>query len=296
MSPPQSAGATLTRVGAHLVEHVDTGSGPALLALHGGMGGYDQSWLLARALLADVTHHRVVAVSRPGYLRTPLGAGESAEAQADLFARLLDALRIERTSIAAVSAGGAPALQFALRHPDRCERIVLVSAVTGRLDVNSNIERRMRVMRAVARIPGLPWLVRHKLTRDPQGAANRAVRNPSVRERLLADPEAMRLLHELQMSVTRDLPRRLPGTRNDTRRLSELVDLPVASIRVPILAIHGTDDDIVPYTHAERLASQCSTAKLLGIEKGEHIVLFTHVSSIRSAVQAALAPVRGSTG
>jgi pimeloyl-ACP methyl ester carboxylesterase len=283
--------ATLTRVGAHAIEHIDTGSGPALLAVHGGMGGYDQSWLLARALLADVTRHRVVAVSRPGYLRTPLSAGESAEEQADLFARLLDALRIERTSVAAVSAGGAPALQFALRHPDRCQAMVLVSAVTGRLENNPEIERRMRIMGAMARVPGLPWLVRRKVMRDPRAGAYRSVRNPTIRERLLADSEATRLLHELQVSVTRDLRRRLPGTLNDTRRLSELPEIPAADIRVPILVIHGTDDDVVPYVHAQRLAANCPTAKLLGIEGAEHVVVFTHVSTIRGAVESSVRTV-----
>jgi pimeloyl-ACP methyl ester carboxylesterase len=248
------------------------------------MGGYDQSWLLARALLADVANHRVVAISRPGYLRTPLAAGESPQEQADLCARLLDTLRIDRAMIAAVSAGGAPALQFALRHRDRCQGLVLVSAVTGRLVTHPSIQRRMRVMRAIAHIPGFAWLIRRKIRRDPNAAASRSIRDPSIRARTLADPEAAAMLQELQIGVTHDMGRRLRGTFNDTRRLAALSGIPLGDIRTPTLAIHGRDDDVVPYEHAERLANAGSVVKLTGIEGGGHLVLFTHLSAIRAAV------------
>lgn len=275
----------MTRVGAHTVEHIDSGTGPALLALHGGMGGYDQSWLLARALLANVASHRVLAVSRPGYLRTSLAAGESAEEQADLFARLLDTLRIDRVLVGAVSAGGAPALQFALRHRDRCRGLVLVSAVTGQLEVNSKVEKRLRAMRAIARVPGIPWLIRRRVTRDPNAAASRSIPDPVIRDRTLADTEAGSMLQELQVSVTRDLSRRLPGTFNDTRRLGELASIPLAEVRVPVLAIHGKADDVVPYSHAELLAASSPSAEVLGIDGAGHVVLFTHLATVRKSVQ-----------
>ena len=57
----------VTRTARGEVTHTDTGSGPALLALHGAMGGADQSWLLAEALFADGGAHRTIGVARPGY-------------------------------------------------------------------------------------------------------------------------------------------------------------------------------------------------------------------------------------
>jgi pimeloyl-ACP methyl ester carboxylesterase len=70
------------------------GEGPVVLSSHGGIGGVDQ----ARVMLGwlDPTHYRLLSVSRPGYLNTPLASGQSFEEQADLFAALLDALGIER--------------------------------------------------------------------------------------------------------------------------------------------------------------------------------------------------------
>ena len=50
------------------IEYVCQGSGQPVLALHGGMSGYDQGLILARALFDEAAEARVIAVSRPGYL------------------------------------------------------------------------------------------------------------------------------------------------------------------------------------------------------------------------------------
>ena len=108
---------SISRTSHGPVEYTSTGEGPAVLALHGGMGGYDQGLILARAALNDTGHFHVISVSRPGYLNTPLRSGETPEEQADMFAYLLDRLGVERSFVIAVSAGGPSALQFARRYP-----------------------------------------------------------------------------------------------------------------------------------------------------------------------------------
>src|SRR6185503_12072375 len=69
---------------------------------------------------------RVIAMSRFGYLRTPLPADASPAAQADAHACLLDALKISRAAVIGASAGAPSSMQFALRHPDRCSALVLL--------------------------------------------------------------------------------------------------------------------------------------------------------------------------
>ncbi len=66
------------------VEYAVFAEGPAVIALHGAMGGYDQGLILARTI--GPPGYRYVAVSRPGYLGTPLTGGRSSEEQADLCA------------------------------------------------------------------------------------------------------------------------------------------------------------------------------------------------------------------
>lgn len=142
-----------TQTTAGPVEHTDSGTGPVLLPLHGGLGGYDQSWLLARALLRNMADRRVLGLSRPGYLGTAQSLGRTPEAQADLYSNLLDALGIERALVAAVSAGGPSAIQFALRHPDRCAGLILVSTATGPLETAADFLARLRKMAWISRVP-----------------------------------------------------------------------------------------------------------------------------------------------
>ncbi len=108
LRPPASA--IQTALG--LVEYASYGQGPAVIALHGGMGGLDQSLMLAKAAVS-APDYRIIAVSRPGYHGTPLASGKTPEMQAGLCAALLDKLGIEKAAVIAISAGGLCALQFA---------------------------------------------------------------------------------------------------------------------------------------------------------------------------------------
>jgi pimeloyl-ACP methyl ester carboxylesterase len=69
---------------------------------------------------------RVIAMSRFGYLRTPMPADASAAAQADAHVCLLDALGIRQAAVIGGSAGAPSALQMAIRHPDRVTALVLL--------------------------------------------------------------------------------------------------------------------------------------------------------------------------
>jgi alpha-beta hydrolase superfamily lysophospholipase len=44
----------------------------------------------------------------------------------------------------------------------------------------------------------------------------------------------------------------------------------IVHVRVPVLILHGSDDDVVPVEHARRLAEQAPRAELVIIEEGAH--------------------------
>jgi 2-hydroxy-6-oxonona-2,4-dienedioate hydrolase len=71
------------------IEYQEAGAGVPLLAVHGSGGGHDQGMAFAGALATQGI--RVIAMSRFGYLRTPMPADASAAAQADAHVCLLDA-------------------------------------------------------------------------------------------------------------------------------------------------------------------------------------------------------------
>lgn len=106
------------------IEYQEAGTGVPLLAVHGSGGGYDQGMAFAGTLAHQGI--RVIAMSRFGYLRTPMPADASAVAQADAHVCLLDALGIHHAAFMGGSAGAPSALQMAIRHPDRVSALVLL--------------------------------------------------------------------------------------------------------------------------------------------------------------------------
>lgn len=119
-----SNGSQIVETPCGSIEYAIAGNGPAVLVVHGAGGGFDQGLDLTQALVQR--GWRVIAMSRFGYLRTPLPTDASPAAQADAHACLLDALNIQRAAVLGFSAGGPSSMQFALRYPERTAALALL--------------------------------------------------------------------------------------------------------------------------------------------------------------------------
>lgn len=113
------------------------GEGPALVLVMGI--GYDSSlWTLAQ-VPALSTQFRVVLVDNRDAGRSSKASHPYSIADmADDIAGLLDALGIQKTHLLGLSMGGMIALEFALRHEDRLDRLVL--AGTGAAPARSAVD------------------------------------------------------------------------------------------------------------------------------------------------------------
>jgi pimeloyl-ACP methyl ester carboxylesterase len=263
------------------MEYSIDGSGPAVLLIHGAMGGLDQSVLLGRAALGEAAFQRI-AVSRPGYLGTPLSEGASPELQADACAALLDQLRVEQVAVIAISGGGQCALQFALRHPGRTRCLALISACSA--PIREPIPVRFHLMRWIARSRHLSAWMRRSALRAPEQSAARSVADPTVLARTIAHPEAWPLWLALQASTLDRMGERMPGTVNDIRESRRPFDYPLESLRPRTLIIHGSADRMAPPDQARALAWRAPRAQLVEVPGGEHVTLFTHLDLVREAV------------
>ncbi len=268
------------------VQYATYGQGPVLLSLHGAMGGFDQGLVLARVTGADAGM-RVVAPSRPGYRGTPLSSGATPEAQADLYAALLDRLQVDRTTVIAVSGGGASALAFALRHPRRCRALILVSTCAVRNPMP--IPLGFRVMTGLARWPGFVRFMRDRALRDPEKRLARSFPDAGQQQQLLSDPVAWPLYNDLRREMFTEMAARLPGTANDIQ-VTRTREFPLEQVQVPTLVIHGTRDPLLDYErHGLQLAQRIPGARLLTLEEGGHAALFSHRQQVADAVQRFLA-------
>jgi pimeloyl-ACP methyl ester carboxylesterase len=263
------AGSRVAPIARGAVEYAIQGDGPAVLVSHGTPGGYDQGLLVARLLGSQ--RFRFVAVSRPGYLGTPLDVGPTPEQQADAFAALLDALAIDRTAVIGLSGGGPSALQFALRHPRRCWAVVLVSAITRR--------------RPASERP-LLWKFLHSvvLTSDFGGWLLRVPSRASRQlGRLLRLPAQQASAAEVVDTI---VPESLRGAghRNDSAQFGMLPVYPLEAITAPALVVHGTADWPVPFAHAEFAARGIRGCELIAVTGAGHGVLFRRQGDVRARI------------
>lgn len=112
------------------LHHQIQGEGPPLVLLHGAFMTIETNWSTSLGELAR--SNKVIAVELQGHGRTAdRDSGLSYETMADDVAGLLDRLGVRKANVMGYSMGGNVALQLALRHPDRVERIVAVSAAAS---------------------------------------------------------------------------------------------------------------------------------------------------------------------
>jgi pimeloyl-ACP methyl ester carboxylesterase len=252
-----------------------TGSGPAVLLLHGQPGAAADWTAVATELAADFT---VVAPDRPGYGRTGGDAGGFA-VNADAAVALLDRLNIERAVVAGHSWGGGVALAVAQRAPARVAGLVLVASIgptepLGRLDrllASSPFGSAMTaasfglVSRLLAVGPirslvdrRLPTPARHIL--EDLGGAGR--------------PGTWRAFAVEQRALVRESARLAPG---------------LARVEVPVAVLAGTSDHVVPAAAGARLAASIPRATFTPVPGAGHLLPLDHPGEIAAAVRAVAA-------
>jgi 2-hydroxy-6-oxonona-2,4-dienedioate hydrolase len=242
-----------------------SGAGTPVLVIHGAGGGFDQALHVAQNFGGGF---QWIAPCRFGYLGSDLPKDASPEAQADAYAALLDALEIERVPIIGISAGGPSAIQFALRHPERCLGLVLIAAVSkAMIDVIPNPENMEKIFDWSLASDWPIWLglqlAIHKI-RHPLGVP------ASVMQQISADDQAW-----LQTLLSYELPvqPRRPGLVNDFATIIRLDIFPLEQIQTPTLVIHARDDSLVSIQHAHFSAGHIPNTRLVELSSGGHLLL-----------------------
>lgn len=253
-------------------------------------GGYDQGLLMGRLFVGD--GFRWIAPSRFGYLRTPRPSDASPEAQADAFICLLDALEINRVAIVGMSAGGPPAMQMAIRHPERVAGLVLLSTAAWAPpspDLVHSLPAPDWVYQALFGSDFLFWLLVRYAT-------------PALTASFGATPEIMmRSLPADERQVPTEMVRRMlpiswrrDGLDLDATMVDELrhddrfLDrYPLHLIAAPSLIVHAHDDSAAPFAWGAFTAANIPTATLLAYDDGGHILL-GHLQATREAVREVL--------
>ena len=222
------------------IEYQEAGTDMPLLAVHGSGGGHDQGMAFA-ARLAD-NGIRVIAMSRFGYLRTPMPADASAAAQANAHVCLLDALGIGRAVVMGGSAGAPSALQMAIRHPDRTSALILLVPLAYKPPTQAD-----------SAPPMPPWVESTMIWMISSDflfwAALHIARDQVIKVVLATPPELLTTANpqeraRIDSMLEHVLPvsERAAGLVSDSAVGKHLAASPLQAVRVPTLLISARDD------------------------------------------------------
>jgi pimeloyl-ACP methyl ester carboxylesterase len=228
------------QVGGREVNVVDVGTGPVVLLVH-GLGANWQNWLeTIPALVA--AGHRAIALDLPGFGHSEMPSSRiSVPGYGATLDAVLDARGV-RSPVAVVgsSMGGLVAAELAISHPDRVERLTLVSAAAL-----WNERTRARPLVVASKVSRLyaPLLVSgwQLLARLPR-LRREALRSAGMRNTDAIPPQ---LAYELLSGVGR------PGFVDALQALYDYrIRDRLPEIACPTLVVWGAEDPMVPLRHA----------------------------------------------
>lgn len=222
--------------------YLDEGQGDVILLLH-GMAGSSQTW---RSVIPPLSRkYRVIAPDM-------LGHGNSAKPRSDYslgaFAvwlrDLLDELGVAQATIVGHSLGGGVAMQFVYQHPDYCQRLVLI----GSGGLGPDVGLTLRLLSA----PGAE-LILPIIAPSPVLAAGDWVRS-WFRKAGVESPRGAEMWSAY--SSLADAPTRQAFLRT-LRSVVDYRGQAVSALNrlnvkadMPIMAIWGEQDAIIPVEHA----------------------------------------------
>jgi pimeloyl-ACP methyl ester carboxylesterase len=224
------------------IAYRDAGHGDVLLLIH-GMAGSSTTW---RAVLPQLAKkYRVVAPDLLGHGKSAKPRGDySLGAFAVWLRDLLDELGVRRATVIGQSLGGGIAMQFAYQHRDYCERLVLI----GSGGLGPDLSPLLRVLAAPGAEFVLPVVapqpvlnLGNKLGTWLSSAGIQAPRAGQMWQAYssLSDPGARQAFLRTLRSVV----------DHRGQAVSALSRLKLQG-ELPVMAIWGEKDDIIPVEHA----------------------------------------------
>ncbi len=247
----------------------DTGprDAPALIMLH-GFGASLQTWDGWSDILSQ--NFRVVRFDLPGFgLTGPDPANDYSDARAmRILAALMDRLGLASATLIGNSMGGRIAWMFASLHPERVDRLVLISP-DGFASPGIAYGKRQAVP-PVVRL--LPYVMPRSLLRSSLAPA---YANPA----LLTDATVTRY-YDLMLA---------PGTRAAivARTGQTMIEDPVPMlrrVRAPTLLVWGEKDAMIPFGNASDYLREIPSARLAALPDLGHV-------PFEEAPRRSLAPV-----
>ncbi|MFC7495860.1 MULTISPECIES: alpha/beta fold hydrolase [unclassified Nocardioides] len=245
------------------IAYATSGSGPPLVKAANWLTHLDLEWqspIWAHWIDALSDGRRLIRYDERGCGLSDWQVTDfSLDAWVEDLELVIDSVGLERFPLIGLSQGGAVAVAYAVRHPDRVTHLVLVGAYArGRLKRAATVEEREEADLDL-RVARVAW------RRD----------DPAFRQVFAAQflPDAPRALWD----AFNEMQRATTSTENVVHFLEAFADLDVSAIApqvaCPTLILHARRDRRVPESQARELAALIPSSVLHLVDSGNHVVL-----------------------
>jgi len=238
------------------------GSGPPLVKTANWLNHLEfelQSPLWASWLAVLTAHHTLVRYDERGNGLSDWNVQDfSFSAWVRDLEELVDTVKLERFPLLGISQGAAVAVNYAVLHPEKVSKLILIGPFASGWKVRSSPRGMER------------WNALHSLIRSGWGKDNPAFRRLwSTLFIPEGTPEQSEWFTELQRVTT--------SPANAAQLLSEMGDIDVFNllpeVKCPTLVLHSRDDAVVPMHEGRRIASRIPGAKFVELPSPNHIVI-----------------------
>ncbi len=229
--------------------YIDAGEGEIILSIHGIFGGYDQAY---DSVKRRESKNRLIAPSRFGYLGSDVKGNGTPEEQAAAFKELLDYLEIDQVFVLATSAGGTPAIRFALDYPERVKGLILFCSA---IPVNEKPEKYIEYQ-----APPEPLLSDYAMYLI-------SPLMPSLMGMPASTVKSIQPIAERKVGVVLD--GRL--TNPDMERNFE--QYPIEELKVPVLILHSEDDPVASFEKVKNVQHRFPDLTLVSFPDGGHMMV-----------------------
>ena len=242
------------------IRYLRRGEGAESTILIHGFGGDLNTWMFNHEALAS--GHSVYALDLPGHGSSSKQVGDGTmEGFAKVVEGFLDILGLTKAHLAGHSMGGAVAAIFAQRHPERCLSLTLIASA------------------------GLGPEIDREYIRGFVSATRRNEIRPQL-EKLFANP---RLITRQMVDDTLKY-KRLDGVEPALRtitaqfcpsdRQSVILREQISQLSMPVLVLWGSEDRILPASHALNLPQHVRTEILQGQGHMVHMEAASKVNTV----------------
>ena len=259
--PPEKIPMKQVSVEGINISYVEKGKGNPMVLVH----GIPTSSFLWRNVIEELSAHgRVIALDLPGFgfSDPPQNGDYRISSYAHIFGCFLEALSIEGATLVCHDLGGPIVLTYALRHPDKYERLIILDTFLHRDLPPWPLSMKMAKIRPIGEI--FMWLGGKSIARAglEEGVMDKSRISEGIVKRYYmpdGNPDKLNksMLGTLRIDYMKDL---------------EFIEKNLKTIEKPTLILWGEKDTYLPISLGERIHKDIMGSKMERISNCGHFV------------------------